>query len=78
MSRPKLTEHVADVSVPRQGPQLVLAPGEAFVVVPGELHHLKTGGDRGRSVSQSSVSAAAPRPDLIKAPRLKAKGMEAY
>lgn len=53
---PKLTEHVADVSVPRQGPQLVLAPGEAFVVVPGELHHLKTGGDgTHQSASHQSV-----------------------
>lgn len=36
-----LTEHVADMAVSRQRPQLILAPGVELVVVPGKLHHLQ-------------------------------------
>lgn len=36
-----LTEHVANMPVPRQRPKFILAPGVALVVVPGKLHHLQ-------------------------------------
>lgn len=36
-----LTKHVSNMPVFRQRPQLILAPGEVLVVVPGKLHHLQ-------------------------------------